>query len=126
MCVCGRALVHVLCPHVCLPSLCLPLSFVFQASSISPKLVSFPAGRAMDIDSRTAKRMAQVRDIEQKSYYRPGFVEEPDPSAQTCSTRMWKYKVRVWVETMKKTQTCDRGLPHPRVAAVTTDSSEVS
>ena len=80
----------------------------------------------MDIDSRTAKRMVQVQHIEQKSYYRPGLVEEPDPSAQTCSTRMWKYKMRVWVDTMKKTQTCDQGLPHPHGAAVTTDSSDVS
>ena len=83
----------------------------------------------MDIDARTAKRMAHVRHIKQKPYYRPGLVEQPDPSAQTCSTRMWKYKMRVWVETMKKTQNGHQGLPqhegtqHEGAAPdVTTDS----
>ena len=44
--------------------------------------------------------MASVQHIKQKPYYRP-LSEEPDPTA-TCSTRLWKWKMKVWVETLKE------------------------
>ena len=76
----------------------------------------------MDTDA-TAKRVAQVRHIQSKPYYKP-VIEEPNPFMENCSTRMWKYKMRVWVERLKKTQTCDEGLPQHEGAAadVTSDS----
>lgn len=67
----------------------------------------------MDIDARMAKRMAQVWHIEQKPYYRPGLAEQPDPSAQTCSTRMWKYKMNVWVQTLKRAHARDQDQQPP-------------
>ena len=52
------------------------------------------------MDSRTAKRMAQVAHIKSKPYYVPMDVE-PDPFAENCPTRMFKYRMRVWVEALK-------------------------
>ena len=52
------------------------------------------------MDARTQKRMASVQHIKQKPYYRP-LSEEPDPTA-TCSSRLWKWKMKVWVETLKE------------------------
>ena len=50
--------------------------------------------------SRTAKRVAQVAHIISKPYYTP-VDSEPDPLVENCPTRMWKYRMRVWVETLK-------------------------
>ena len=55
------------------------------------------------MDARVAKRVAQVQRIKRKKYYVP-VAEEPDPIA-TCATRMWKFKMKVWVETLKKAHT---------------------
>ena len=59
------------------------------------------------MDARTAKRVAQVQHIKGKPYFRAGLVDEPDPLA-ICATRMWKWKMKVWVETLKKAHTCDQ------------------
>lgn len=58
------------------------------------------------MDARTAKRIAQVQRIKGKRYYVP-VAEEPDPVA-ICATRMWKFKMKVWVETLKKTHACNQ------------------
>ena len=52
------------------------------------------------MDSRTAKRVAQVAHIRSKPYYTPIHVE-PDPFVENCPTRLWKYRMRVWVEALK-------------------------
>ena len=53
------------------------------------------------MDARTQKRIASVQHIKQKLYYRP-LIQEPDPLDEGCSTRAWKYAMKVWVETLKK------------------------
>ena len=52
------------------------------------------------MDSQTAKRVAQVAHIRSKPYYVPVDVE-PDPLVENCPTRLWRYRMRVWVETLK-------------------------
>ena len=65
----------------------------------------------MDIDARTAKRVADVQHIKSKQYYKP-VIEEPDPYIENCSTRKWRFTMRTWVLVLKKNaKTCDRGLP---------------
>ena len=62
------------------------------------------------MDERQAKRVASVQQIKQKPYYRPGVVdEEPDPLDETCPTRKWRYKLRVWVVALKRMQEQERG-----------------
>ena len=51
------------------------------------------------MDARTQKRIASVQHVKQKSYYRR-LSEEPDPTA-TCSTRLWKGKMKVWVRALR-------------------------
>ena len=53
------------------------------------------------MDSRTAKRVAQVAHIKSKPYYVPMDDVEPDPFAENCPTRMFKYRMRLWVEALK-------------------------
>ena len=59
------------------------------------------------MDTRTQKRIASISHIKSKPYYRP-VIEEPDPFAENCSTRMWKHKMKSWVEMLKRTQTFDQ------------------
>ena len=49
---------------------------------------------------RTAKRISQVEHIKGKPYYVP-IAEEPDPYTEEVSTRMWRYNMRCWVQTLK-------------------------
>ena len=58
------------------------------------------------MDARTAKRVAQVQQIKGKPYY-ARVAKEPDP-VESCSTRMWKFKMRSWVQELKTTRTCDQ------------------
>ena len=54
-------------------------------------------------DARMQKRLASVQHIKQQWYYKPGLAdEEPDPFDETCPTRMWRHKVRVWFVTLKR------------------------
>ena len=53
------------------------------------------------MDARTKKRVDSVQHIKSKPYFRPGIEQDPDPFDETCSTRMWRFKMKVWVETMK-------------------------
>ena len=48
-----------------------------------------------------AKRVAQVAHIKSKPYYSPIYDIEPDPFAENRPTRLWKYRMRVWVEALK-------------------------
>ena len=58
-----------------------------------------PERRAMD--ARTQKRVAQITHIKQKAYYEK-VHDEPDPFRdREMSTRMWKYTVRVWIQSLK-------------------------
>ena len=58
-----------------------------------------PERRAMD--ARTQKRVAQIAHIKQKAYYEK-VHDEPDPFRdREMSTRMWKYTVRVWIQSLK-------------------------
>ena len=59
------------------------------------------------MDARTRKRIGSVAHIKSKPYYKP-IIDEPDPVADNCSTRMWKFKMKLWVETLKSMQPCDR------------------
>ena len=49
---------------------------------------------------------AAIEHIKAKPYYRP-VIEEPDPVADNISTRMWKHRMKTWVELLKRTQACD-------------------
>ena len=53
------------------------------------------------MDERTAKRYASVQHIKRQWYYKPGVVEDLNPF-ETCPTRAWRYKMRVWVVTLKR------------------------
>ena len=59
------------------------------------------------MDGKTAKRYASVQHIKQKPYYHPGVIEDPDPF-EACPTRAWRYKMKVWVLTLKRMQAFDR------------------
>ena len=50
---------------------------------------------------RLLKRLDAVQHIRNEPYFRPGIKSEPDPFDETCSTRKWKFKMKVWVETLK-------------------------
>ena len=50
---------------------------------------------------RLLKRLESVQHIKNKPYFRPGIESEPDPFDETCSTRMWRFKMKIWVETLK-------------------------
>ena len=67
-------------------------------------------------DERTAKRYASVQHIKQKPYYRPGVIDDPNPFDETCATRAWKYKMKVWVATLKRMHAQEQ-LPQPENAA---------
>ena len=64
------------------------------------------------MDAKTAKRVAQVHDIKGKPYYRAGLIDEPDPLA-ICATRMWKWKMNVWVQTLKRAHARDQDQQPP-------------
>ena len=68
------------------------------------------------MDPRTQKRISSVAHIKSKAYYRP-VIEEPDPIDEACSTRMWRFKMKVWVATLKRRQTCDEDQPQHEDAA---------
>ena len=84
-------------PSVFVPLCNIPSGLCISSSQFRVSL-SPPA-----MDARTAKRVAQVQHIKGEKYYAP-VAEEPDPVAM-CATRMWKFKMKVWVETLKKTHT---------------------
>ena len=94
--------VNALVAFICFPHLSLFsrnahfFIWFFQAVGISSRCV-FRQAPAMD--ERTAKRYASVQHIKQKPYYRPG-IEDPNPF-ETCPTRAWRYKMKVWVVTLK-------------------------
>ena len=55
------------------------------------------------MDARMQKRYASVQLIKHQWYYRPGVVDdEPDPFDENCPTRMWGFKMRVWVIALKR------------------------
>jgi hypothetical protein len=61
------------------------------------------------MDTRTEKRMAQIKHIQQKKYYSK-VHEPPDPFSE-MSTRMWKYTVKMWIQALKATYTKDTRQP---------------
>ena len=77
----------------------------------------FQAGPASSfaMDERTAKRYASVQHIKQKWYYRPGDIDEPNPF-ETCPTRRWRYKMRVWVLALKRAFDQDQEPQHEDAA----------
>ena len=78
----------------------------------SPASVLFSQAPAMD--ERTAKRVGSVQHIQNKPYYRK-VIGEPDPF-ETCPTRTWRHKMRVWVLALKRMQDQDQ-LPQREDAA---------
>ena len=106
---------HLSVPHVPLRlsfsfndfSLSLSLSLVIHVSSsgsskLFASLVGVCFGQAPAMDARMQKRYASVQHIKQQWYYRPGVVDdEPDPG-ENCPTRMWRFKMLVWVIALKR------------------------
>ena len=75
--------------------------FLIISSGLCIPSRSVSCRQAPAMDARTQKRIASVQHIKQKLYYRP-LSQEPDPLDEGCSTRAWKYAMKVWVETLKK------------------------
>ena len=127
-----RHTIAVMCQHACvrcvrvvraLVACCaLSCSFVSSFYRILPIRLSLSSVRkAWAMDSRTVKRAAQVAHIRSKPYYVPIDVE-PDPFVENCPTRMWKYRMRAWVETLKKNDTRNAGGPDREEQDVTPGS----
>ena len=104
LCVCAdrsaMVLLHAYVVFVCLAAIIrFPLSLSLFQGSRAFSQVAFSTGPAME-DTRTAKRVAQVLYIRSKSYYKP-WIEEPNPFAENCSTRKWRWVVKEWIQTVK-------------------------
>ena len=105
-CLSARSIAH----HHLFLYLCQVIPAV-RASPLASPVCLFDAPSAMD--AKTAKRVAQIQRVKGKPYFRAGLIEEPDPLA-VCATRMWKWKMSVWVQTLKQAHARDRDqqLPH--------------